>query len=124
MAEKKFFDMDAEERLADLKLRVNQFDMLQLPGQIQAMHMGTSYLIGDLFSELQLAKRDLFTELKEGLEEIRDRGPEESLADHAGLTEIFGFPVRLLQVEDTNTLYFIQDGRVIGRIVNLEHGDG
>lgn len=53
MAEKKFCDMDSGERLDDLQERVNCFNMLALPGQPQGMHMGTSYLIGDLWSELQ-----------------------------------------------------------------------
>ena len=52
MSDKKFFEMTTEERTIDLQERVNQFNMLQLPGQ-QGMHMGTSYLIGDLWRELQ-----------------------------------------------------------------------
>ena len=53
MSDKKFCDMTPEERTIDLQERVNQFNMLQLPGQPQGMHMGTSYLIGDLWRELQ-----------------------------------------------------------------------
>ena len=53
MAEKKFCDMDSGERFVDLKERISKFDMLQLPGQPQGMHMGTAYLIGDLWSEFQ-----------------------------------------------------------------------
>ena len=37
----------------DLKKRVEQFQMLQLPGQPMSMHMGTSYLVGDLWGELE-----------------------------------------------------------------------
>lgn len=53
MAEKKFCDMDDSERLTDLRSRILKFNMLQLPGQPQGMHMGTSYLIDDLWWELQ-----------------------------------------------------------------------
>lgn len=53
MAEKKFCDMDTEERFSDLTDRVSKFHLLQLPGQPQGMHMGTSYLIADLWCELQ-----------------------------------------------------------------------
>jgi len=53
MSEKKFFDMTNEERIVDLEKRVNQFNMLQLPGQPIGVHMGTSYLISDLWRELQ-----------------------------------------------------------------------
>ncbi len=35
--------------LDDLKNRVNKFGALELPGQPQGMHMGTSYLVGDLW---------------------------------------------------------------------------
>lgn len=34
--------------LEDARKRVLQFDMLELPGQPQGMHMGTSYLVHDL----------------------------------------------------------------------------
>ena len=50
---KKFCDMTSTERLDDLQERVNQFNMLQLPGQLQSMHMGTMYLIDNLWTELQ-----------------------------------------------------------------------
>jgi len=53
VAEKKFHDMDPDERFDDLRDRVEKFNMLQLPGQPQGMHMGTSYLIGDLWRMLQ-----------------------------------------------------------------------
>lgn len=58
MAEKKFCDMDHDERIDDLNERVNRFNMLALPGQPQGMHMGTSYLVGDLWRELQRSKED------------------------------------------------------------------
>lgn len=54
MAEKKFCDMDDDERLFDLNDRVTKFHLLQLPGQIKGlMHMGTSHLINDLWRELE-----------------------------------------------------------------------
>lgn len=38
----------------DLKLkeRVRQFNLSSLPGQPMAMHMGTSYLVNDLWREV------------------------------------------------------------------------
>lgn len=39
--------------MEDLEERVNQFHMLQLPGQPMAMHMGTSHLIDDLWKEIK-----------------------------------------------------------------------
>jgi hypothetical protein len=38
-----------DERLNDLEERVKQFEILSLPGQPKMMHMGTSYLVGDLW---------------------------------------------------------------------------
>lgn len=37
----------------NLEERVRQFELLQLPGQPQMMHMGTSYLVGDLWREVK-----------------------------------------------------------------------
>ncbi len=68
MAEKKFCDMNGEERFTDLRERVNQYNMLQLPGQPQAMHMGSSYLLNDLWREVQRAPRRL--ELQDGREHL------------------------------------------------------
>jgi len=39
--------------LEDLKLRVNQFNALELPGQPKSMHMGTSFLVNDLWRALK-----------------------------------------------------------------------
>lgn len=36
----------------DLKDRVAKFNLLQLPGQPMGMHMGTSYLVNDLWREI------------------------------------------------------------------------
>jgi len=36
----------------ELKKRVDQFKSLSLPGQPMAMHMGTSYLVNDLWKEI------------------------------------------------------------------------
>jgi len=36
-----------------LKERVEQFHLMQLPGQPMMMHMGTSYLVQDLWSTLK-----------------------------------------------------------------------
>jgi hypothetical protein len=56
MAEKRFCDMDSDERFNDLRDRVEKFSLLQLPGQPMGMHMGTSYLVNDLWRELQRAE--------------------------------------------------------------------
>jgi hypothetical protein len=37
----------------ELEKRVEQFQCLELPGQPQIMHMGTSYLIKDLWKEIK-----------------------------------------------------------------------
>ena len=37
----------------DLEKRVQQFITLSLPGQPMSMHMGTSYLVNDLWREVQ-----------------------------------------------------------------------
>lgn len=37
----------------DLKERVEKFNRLELPGQMPMMHMGTSYLVNDLWREVQ-----------------------------------------------------------------------
>ena len=39
--------------MSDLEERVSQFNSLTLPGQPMAMHMGTSYLVNDLWKEVQ-----------------------------------------------------------------------
>lgn len=61
MSEKKFSDMSQAERMEDLKLRVQQFQLLDLPGQPQGMHMGTSYLVRDLWRELQRVASEKYT---------------------------------------------------------------
>lgn len=45
----------SDEMVTDLKRRVEQFGRFELPGQPIAMHMGTSYLIGDLWRALTAA---------------------------------------------------------------------
>ncbi len=42
-----------------LEERVLQFAMLELPGQPRMMHMGTSYLVNDLWTELQRKDEDI-----------------------------------------------------------------
>jgi len=39
-----------EEELAE---RVKKFNALELPGQPRTMHMGTSYLVNDLWAEVK-----------------------------------------------------------------------
>lgn len=48
-------DNQKVQTLAELKARVLQFDMLELPGQPMGMHMGTSYLVHDLLRALERA---------------------------------------------------------------------
>lgn len=43
----------------DLETRVQKFNSLQLPGQPMAMHMGTSYLVEDLWKEVQRLRAEL-----------------------------------------------------------------
>jgi len=51
-------DKSLELTIEDLTERVNQFNLLQLPGQPLAMHMGTSYLVNDLLMMLQRLAKD------------------------------------------------------------------
>jgi len=51
--EKKFCDMTPNERFDDLHDRVDKFNILELPGQLRMMHMGTSHLVNDLWHELK-----------------------------------------------------------------------
>ena len=43
----------------DLKERVEQFRALELPGQPMGMHMGTMYLVDDLWREVQHLREEL-----------------------------------------------------------------
>ena len=36
----------------DLETRVHQFQTMELPGQSMMMHMGTAYLVSDLWASL------------------------------------------------------------------------
>jgi len=45
--------MTDPDKFLDLQQRVLQFGMLKLPGQPRIMHMGTSYLVNDLWRELK-----------------------------------------------------------------------
>ena len=42
-----------ENKIDDLEKRVNQYNTLSLPGQPMGCHMGTSYLINDLWREVK-----------------------------------------------------------------------
>ena len=54
----------------NLEERVSQFEMMRLPGQPRSMHMGTSYLINDLWHEVQ--------KLRKALDEISTMGPPDT----------------------------------------------
>jgi len=53
--------------MEDLKKRVDDFNSLRLPGQPFGMHMGTSYLVNDLWEDIQ--KRD--NELRKLVDDMR-----------------------------------------------------
>ena len=53
-----------------LEERVRQFEMMRLPGQPMSMHMGTSYLINDLWREVK--------KLRGALDEISTMGPSDT----------------------------------------------
>lgn len=52
------------DKIKDLRNRVEQFQMLQLPGQPMGMHMGTSYLVDDLWRELEKLYKEKEKETK------------------------------------------------------------
>lgn len=54
-----FSQLTDEEKLEDLKNRVNSYMMLQLPGQPMAAHMGTTYLINDLWDTVDRLSNEL-----------------------------------------------------------------
>lgn len=43
--------------MTDIKTRVEQFNRLELPGQPRMMHMGTSYLVNDMWKELERLRK-------------------------------------------------------------------
>lgn len=59
----------------DLKERAEKFSMLELPGQPQGMHMGTSYLVHDLVARIE--------ELEAQLKEYRRAAGTAGLCDGA-----------------------------------------
>jgi hypothetical protein len=77
-----------------LETRVEQFRCLELPGQPMSMHMGTSYLVGDLWKEVQglrevVAQRETENaKLKaDNLDLRRDEALNEAEAENAKLRE-------------------------------------
>ena len=48
-----------DQRNEDLETRVQQFMRLELPGQPMMMHMGTSYLVQDLWREVRNLREKL-----------------------------------------------------------------
>lgn len=45
--------MNDAEQIDDLKDRVQKFQAMELPGQPMGMHMGTMYLVNDLWREVR-----------------------------------------------------------------------
>jgi len=52
--------MEFEDRIKEIKKRAQAFRLLQLPGQPQGIHMGTSYLVSDMENLID----DLWKEVK------------------------------------------------------------
>lgn len=52
-----------------LQQQVKRFHMLQLPGQPQMMHVGTTNLVRDLWNEVQRLRRQLSTVVEDILNE-------------------------------------------------------
>lgn len=42
-----------DKTLTELEIKINKFKLLQLPGQPLSMHLGTLYLVNDLWTELK-----------------------------------------------------------------------
>lgn len=55
------------DKIEELEERVMQFNTLSLPGQPLMMHMGTSYLVNDLWEKVKRLQSEL--EKKEGKNE-------------------------------------------------------
>lgn len=50
MSKKNYYtEMTHEEQIKDLEARVRSFQVLELPGQLPAMHVGTHRLVDDLW---------------------------------------------------------------------------
>lgn len=43
----------------DLATRVKQFNLMELPGQPRIMHMGTSYLVNDLYNTIRKLNKEI-----------------------------------------------------------------
>ena len=63
----------------DLKERVDQFRTMSLPGQSMGMHMGTAYLVADLWTTIESknamleAKEKTIAGMEEDIEEMDQR---------------------------------------------------
>jgi hypothetical protein len=69
----------------DLKDRVDDFQMLRLPGQPMGMHMGTSYLVNDLWREVAALRAELASIPKATIGDVSYYG---TLAEPALLVEL------------------------------------
>ena len=45
--------------MEDLEKRVEQFQLLMLPGQPMFKHMGTAYLVSDLWKEVKKLRKEV-----------------------------------------------------------------
>lgn len=59
LAKEAFNELRSEEQFEDLKRRIVKFHLLQLPGQPQAVHMGTSILITQMFEYIKHLRAEL-----------------------------------------------------------------
>lgn len=57
--------VEGKEVMNELKARVDQFCQMELPGQLPAMHMGTWYLVNDLWLEVKALAAEV-ARLREG----------------------------------------------------------
>lgn len=73
----------------DLKERVDQFNALELPGQPKMMHMGTSYLVNDLWREVESLRKQFVTDVGKILGQVKENkaiiDDATSRLDRAGL---------------------------------------
>ena len=76
----------------DLENRVQQFGMMQLPGQPMGMHMGTSYLVNDLWREVQKLRAELKNAEQNVQWTVLPSGERVSICPQCGHTQKWGLP--------------------------------
>lgn len=66
-------------RIEELRERVDKFHRLELPGQPLGMHMGTSYLVSDLLSEIEALSAALTRAERDAVIEECEKAAREAL---------------------------------------------